>query len=237
MVLIASFMYQHFYRGNKLPHWHPPGSTFFVTARLYGSIPKPVIEQLKAAYQLALHEIRHEKIQLRNAENLLLSELVQAIERIRRKKEYEAGKRYFKSFDDFLDSNLNAPHWLKQPEIAQLNAENFHFYAEKYFDLWAFTIMSNHIHMLLTMRPGRVLLWKALQDLKKYSGLQSNRLLGRQGTFWEEESYDHWLRPGEFDRILWYILNNPVKARIVSRWQDYPWTYCHPAHVPPNPVR
>jgi len=64
---------------------------------------------------------------------------------------------------------------------------------------------------------------------KKFSSLQCNRLLCRKGHFWEEESYDHWLREGEFDRIVAYTLNNPVKAGIVSRWQDYPWTYCHPS--------
>ena len=236
-VLIASFMYEHFYRGGKLPHWQPPEGSFFITARLYGSIPKVIIEQLKAAYQLSILEIQQEKILPDNSATLQPEELLQAIGRIRRKKEYDAGKRYFSSFDHFLDSTLNEPYWLQQPEIAHLNAENIHHYAERYFDLWAFTIMSNHIHLLLTMRPGKTLLWKALQDMKKYSGLHSNRLLGRNGFFWEEESYDHLLRPGEFDRILRYILNNPVKAKMVRHWQEHPWTYCHPAHVPPNPVR
>ena len=222
VVLITSFMYTHFYRGNKLPHWQPPEGSFFITARLYGSIPKVVIEQLKDAYHHALQEIRQARIVPDNAADLLPEELLQAIERIRRKKEYEAGKRYFSSFDNFLDSNLNEPYWLQRSDIARLNAENIHFYAEKYFDLWAFTIMSNHIHVLLTMRPGKTLLWKALQDMKKYSGLHSNRLLGREGFFWEEESYDHLLRPGEFDRILRYILNNPVKAKMVKCWHDYP---------------
>ena len=91
--------------------------------------------------------------------------------------------------------------------------------------------------MLLTIRNGMSALWKVLQDLKKYSGRQSNRILVRKGAFWEEESCDHWLRPGEFDRIVAYILNNPVKAKAVKHWKDHPWTYCHPSllDVPPNP--
>ena len=222
-------MDKYFYRSRKLPHWLPPGGTFFVTTRLYGSVPKVVIERLKAEYQLAMHEIRQANIAPENAEALLPDALRMAIERIRRKKEYEAEKRYFGKFDAFLDSNLNEPYWLRQPDIAHLNVENIHFYAKKYFDLWAFTIMSNHLHLLLTPRPGSPILWKIMQDMKKYSGLQSNRLLGREGHFWEHESYDHWLREGEFDRIVAYILNNPVKAGIVSNWQDYPWNYCNPA--------
>ncbi len=222
-------MSREFYQGGKLPHWHPPGATFFITARLHGSIPKSVIEQIKAEYQLALYEIRRENLTVENAEALLPEDLVAAIERLRRKKENEAGKRYFSRFDDFLDSNLNEPHWLRQPEIARLNFDNIHFYAEKYFEVWAFTLMSNHFHLLMTPRPGAPELWKILQNTKKFSGTQSNRLMGRTGPFWEEESYDHWLREGEFDRIVAYILNNPVKAGIVRNWQEYPWNYCHPS--------
>lgn len=223
-------MSKYFYRGSKLPHWQPPESTFFVTIRLYGSIPKEIIQQFKDEYQLALEEARRADYPVEEAEKLLPEELQIVLRRIRKKKEYDAGKRYFARFDDFLDSNLNEPHWLRQPEIASLNADNFHFYAEKYFQLWAYTVMSNHVHLLLTLRPEAPILWKVLQDMKKYAGVHSNRLLGRNGHFWEEESYDHWVREpdGEFNRIAAYILNNPVKAGIVTKWQDHPWTYCHP---------
>jgi REP element-mobilizing transposase RayT len=217
-----------FYHSHKLPHWYPPEATFFITARLYGSIPKAVITHLKAEYQLALNEIARMPIQPDNAKDLLPEELLAAIERIRRKKEENAGKRYFARFDHFLDSNLNEPHWLRQPDVARLNFDNILHYAERYFDLWAATIMSNHIHLLITPRPGVPELWKILRDMKKYSGLHSNRLLGRTGHFWEAESYDHWLREGEFDRVVPYILDNSVKAGMVKHWSEYPWTYCHP---------
>jgi len=223
-------MPKHFYYGSKLPHWQPPEGTFFITYRLYGSIPKTIIQQIKEEYQVALLDASQAKLPEGETENLLPEEVKIILERIRKKKEYEAGKRYFARFDDFLDSNLNEPHWLRQPQIARLNVDNFHFYSEKYFQLWAYTIMSNHVHLLLTLRPVAPILWKVLQDMKKYTGLHSNRLLGRSGPFWEEESYDHWVREpeGEFDRIAAYILNNSVKAGLVAKWQDHPWTYCHP---------
>ncbi|MCC7245658.1 MAG: transposase [Saprospiraceae bacterium] len=221
-------MQKYFYQGRSLPHWQPPGETFFITARLYGSIPKKVIENLKAEYQLALSEISKADIQPEEADDLLPEDLRQAILKIRNKKTYDASRRYFRRFDAFLESNLNEPHWLRQPEVARFNLENFHHYAERYFTLWAGTIMSNHIHLLLTLKPDAPILWKVLQDMKKYSATQSNKILRRSGHFWEHESYDHLVREGEFDRILDYILNNPVKAGIVKTWTDYPWTYCHP---------
>lgn len=225
-------MPQYFYKSRKLPHWQPPGATFFVTARLYGSIPKHIIENLKFEYHLALATTAKTDLSPEIEADLLPDELREAIRRIQKKKSNETTQRYFARFDDFLDSNLNAPYWLKQPDIAGLNMDNIHHYAARYFTFWAGTIMSNHIHLLLTLNPGAPMLWKVLQDMKKYSGLQSNRLLNRKGHFWEQESYDHLVRDGEFGRILNYILNNPVKARIVSSWQDYPWNYCHPQCLP-----
>lgn len=221
-------MPEFFYGSRKLPHWQPPGETFFITARLFGSIPKRIIENLKAEYQLALAEIEKGDFLPENVDHLLPEALQTEIRRLQKKKSYDASKRYFARFDDFLDSNLNAPHWLKRPDIAQLNMDNFHHYAERYFTLWAATIMSNHAHLLLTLKPDAPMLFKVLQDMKKYSGVHSNRLLGRSGRFWEFESYDHLVRQGEFDRILMYVLNNSVKAGIVKCWTDYPWTYCHP---------
>ena len=42
--------------------------------------------------------------------------------------------------------------------------------------------------------------------------------------FWQKESYDHWVRDSaELERIRHYIEQNPVKAGLVSRPQDYPW--------------
>lgn len=65
---------------------------------------------------------------------------------------------------------------------------------------------------------------------KSYTAKLCNAHLQRQGAFWQEESYDHLVRNrGEFGRILHYILMNPVKAKRVERWEDWPWTWVHPS--------
>lgn len=179
-------------------------------------------------------EKEHAEDFLKVADNMT-PEMKTKLADILEQKRYLEHKRYFKKFDDFLDSRqLNEPHWLKQPDIARFELENIKHYAERYFELYACCIMSNHVHLLIKMKPGAPILWKVLQDMKKYSGRQINKKLGRKGKFWEDESYDHLVRPGEFDRIYWYILNNPVKAKLVKEWQEYPFLYCY-ADVPPNP--
>jgi hypothetical protein len=41
---------------------------------------------------------------------------------------------------------------------------------------------------------------------------------------WQEEWFDHWSRsPQEDDKIVSYIINNPVKAGLVSDPRDWAW--------------
>jgi REP-associated tyrosine transposase len=61
-----------------------------------------------------------------------------------------------------------------------------------------------------------------MHSLKRYTAGQANSMLGLQGSFWQQESYDHWVRDGdELERIIEYIEENPVKAKLVREPQDW----------------
>ena len=65
-----------------------------------------------------------------------------------------------------------------------------------------------------------------MQSLKGFTAYKCNRLLGREGEFWAHESFDHFIRDHEeWKRIIKYVLNNPVKAGYVSKWQEWRWSY------------
>ena len=65
-----------------------------------------------------------------------------------------------------------------------------------------------------------------MKSLKGYTAHEANRILNRRGTFWEAESYDHFVRnDAEYDRIVRYVLNNPVKAGLVKNWRDWKWNW------------
>jgi hypothetical protein len=51
-------------------------------------------------------------------------------------------------------------------------------------------------------------------------------LLGRTGQrFWQDESYDHWVRgPEELEKTVLYIEENPVAAGLVERVEDWRWS-------------
>ena len=119
--------------------------------------------------------------------------------------------------------------FLNDPAIAQLvvTSLRYHAIALKQYELYAFVLMGNHVHVLLKpMVPPP----KLLQSLKRYTARQANLLLGRTGRrFWQNESSDHWVRNGEeFDRIVAYIHNNPVRAGFVDSAEQYRWSSAFP---------
>ena len=66
-----------------------------------------------------------------------------------------------------------------------------------------------------------------MQSLKCHTARQANKILGSEGAFWRDESYDHVIRDGEeHARIIHYVLENPVKAGLASNWDEWQWRYC-----------
>ena len=191
----------------KLPHWQPIAASFFVTTRLYNSIPMPVLKQLR--------EQKKELLAKANATG-------------DKEQIYHTQKKLFALYDNALDFNPNGPYYLAQSEIAEIIKESFEHRDGKEFTLWAYTIMSNHIHFLITTYDTNThYLWKIVQNLKKYTAREANKILGRTGNpFWEEEYYDHIVRnDAEFHRIERYIMMNPVKAGLIEKPEDWAWSY------------
>jgi len=187
----------------NLPHWHPINQSFFLTWRLAGSLPESVISELQAIRQ-----------QLKRKRSVLIPEV--------RLVEY---KKLFAKVDRILDKAETGPLWLATPEIAAvIQTALLKDYASM-FRLWAYVVMANHVHVLLKPRL-QFSLALITQRLKGYTALEANRILGRTGeTFWQDECFDHWPRDqDEFFRIVDYIENNPVKAGLVDRPEDWIWS-------------
>jgi hypothetical protein len=62
--------------------------------------------------------------------------------------------------------------------------------------------------------------------LKGFTAFEANRILGTKGKpFWQDESFDRLVRTDlEFDRIHAYIEQNPVRAGLVARVEEFPWS-------------
>jgi putative transposase len=86
--------------------------------------------------------------------------------------------------------------------------------------------MPNHVHVLLEPRaPVRGI----TAGIKGASAREANRMLRRQGKpFWQEESFDHWVRnSAQFEKIRAYIENNPVKAGLATSPEKWQWSSAH----------
>lgn len=128
-----------------------------------------------------------------------------------------------------MEKNLNEPHWLKNDAIADIVIKSLFFNDNTHYTLFAACIMSNHVHILIRLLPNAPSLNLILQNHKKFTAVQSNKLLHRSGSFWAEESYDTTIRDNEhFYNTVYYIIQNPVKSDVVKSWCDWKWTYLHP---------
>jgi putative transposase len=135
-------------------------------------------------------------------------------------------KKLFAKVDAILDRATSGPLWLKVKEIASLVQEALlERYAHLYI-LWAYVVMANHVHVFLKPK-GDATVERITKYVKGSTARESNLLLGRTGQkFWHDESFDHWCRDrDEFFRIVKYIENNPVKAGLVNRPEDWPWSW------------
>ncbi len=190
------------YYERNLPHRLPPGEAVFLTFRLAGSLPRQVIAQLRADTELALSRLELDPAQA-----------------------YAEQKKYFGRFDAQLAQGDFGPTWLRQPEIAALVAQSLHYFHGKNHDLLCYCLMPNHVHLVVVVPDEAPPLQKTLQRLKSYTATQANKLLGLTGAFWQAESYDHVVRNGELERIISYVLENPVKAGLVAEWERWPYSY------------
>lgn len=145
----------------------------------------------------------------------------------KRRAEYNEHKRYFSVFDTYLDSVKNGPDWLKIATIATIVKESLHHKDGEEYNLYAYCVMPNHVHLLLVIHQIHRPFYMTLKSIKGFSARRANELLDRTGQpFWQAESYDHIVRSQkEFDNIIAYILNNPVKAGLVDEWNNWPHSY------------
>ncbi len=209
------------YYKRNLPHIQPVNSIFFVTFRLANSLPKSVIEKLQIEQEIIIRQLGKIKNRTEKVKNIYIQQ-----------------KRYFGKFDKLIDGSSSGSYWLKDNRVAKIVVSSIYFYNNNKYILYCFCIMPNHVHLLF--KPLQTVykkqnsifkysVTKILQDLKKFTAKEANKILKRKGAFWHNESYDHVVRDKtEFKKIFNYILQNPVKAGLVKNWKEWRWTYFNP---------
>ncbi|HEY6307089.1 MAG TPA: hypothetical protein VI488_11610, partial [Candidatus Angelobacter sp.] len=93
----------------------------------------------------------------------------------------------------------------------------------------------DHVHLLFTAleneRAEPYSLAEIMKGIKGSSAYNINRLLGRRGQLWQDESFDRILRYGEFEQKFNYIGANPVDAGLCNQPKEYLWLWTQPAQA------
>ena len=175
-----------------LPHWQQAGVTYFVTFRLGDSLPKDVYAKW-----------HHDRCA--------------ALSKVDADADPELAAQIAEEFGEKLERHLDEGRgecWLRKPEVSAVVEKALrHFDGDRYL-LGSFVIMPNHIHVLV--RPAMEhKLPDILHSWKSFSAHEANKVLGRTGEFWQDESFDHIVRnEQQLDRVTRYIHENPIKAKL-----------------------
>jgi len=121
---------------------------------------------------------------------------------------------------------------LKQAAAAEVLVESLHYFDGERYTLGCFVIMPNHCHAILTPLPTGISqetgnadgssypLERILHTWKRRSAFEINKRFDREGSLWQDESYDRVIRDEEhLYRSIQYIGKNPQVARLST--QDY----------------
>jgi len=119
------------------------------------------------------------------------------------------------------------------PEIAGIVRDAMVYRAGREYELHAWVVMPNHVHMLVTPLRG---LPEIMHSLKRFTAREANRVLGLTGrAFWEDESYDRLVRNDvEFGRIAGYVEMNPVQAGLCRSAEEFRWSSAWRIANPPQ---
>ena len=111
----------------------------------------------------------------------------------------------------------------QKPEPARILVEQLIECRDRgFYKLHSFTVMPEHLHILLT--PGeQSSLEKAMMMIKGGASHRIKKELLYQSPIWMERFHDRWIRDlTEYRLRKQYIEQNPVKAGFAARAADYP---------------
>lgn len=134
-----------------------------------------------------------------------------------------------------VDTWLDAGHGccvLRGPDIAAMTQQALKHFDGLRYSLLAWVIMPNHVHVLFRPAEGQAVS-KIVASWKKFTARRildaadaATPLLGAvPRPVWHREYWDRFIRNEKhFRTVVEYIHNNPVKAGLVARPEDWPWS-------------
>ena len=189
------------FRRRNLPHWEIKRGRYFVTVRCAGSLPRDVVIRLEEIHQ------NLQAIEARSAQFAALQ------------------RQYFRTMEKYLDCG-SGECVLRDVAAAQAVVSELRLLAEWQVEVPHYSVMPNHWHALVVpLQDCSHSLSEVMKRVKGRSAKGIRQRCGGEGAVWQREWFDRWVRDeAEWERIVDYIHDNPVKAGLVQTWNDDPWT-------------
>ena len=202
---------------DKIPHRPFRATPMHIVTRLYGSLPRKVIDRLKNEYAEDL-QIKKELGKDKNDQEAI----------------FDANEQLEKSYEEALHQLSNGPYYLSDGRLAKIVLDSWTWISSnRPIIVYAVCVMSNHVHVLAGSTSNTVISSERTMQLQKsFTARSCNAILDRTHLpFWAPNFFDRDVREGTFWKVLWYILNNPVAAGLVKHWQEWPHTFIHPDYL------
>ena len=112
---------------------------------------------------------------------------------------------------------------LNDPRVAALVEEALLTFDGTRYRLLAWTVMPNHVHVVLVQQLGHQLP-RIVKSWKAFTAAKANCLLGRTGQFWQPDYFDRVVRnERHLAAAIHYVEMNPVKAGLVLAPEEWPY--------------
>jgi REP element-mobilizing transposase RayT len=187
-----------------LPHWIPENAAVFVTWRLAGSLPRSEWDR-PSSFAACQSSLKDAGLTDDTNRSSVLPRLLEQ--------------------DEQLDDAGGGKDWLQDSRIASVvvNALLYGETVRHFYQLHAWVVMPNHVHAIFqpSAELSTIMRW-----VKGRTSRVANQILGRTGTpFWQNESFDHWIRSAEeLEYLTRYVENNPLKAGLVEAREKWRWS-------------
>lgn len=208
--------YHNWHDRGYIPHYEAKDKYQLITYRLADSLPKEVMKKISGG------SLDYSGAPLSDAA---------------KKKALERRQYIETCLDNGFGSCL-----LSEPVLAQKVIESWQFFNKQKYDLIAYVVMPNHVHLLIKVYENQALgnlvrSWKLFTTnfvlnhselrekfLRSYTCAASESGAPRF-SIWQREYWDRFIRDERyFQQAITYIHNNPVKAGLVTQAKDWPWS-------------
>jgi putative transposase len=103
----------------------------------------------------------------------------------------------------------------------------YHYRSQRKYLLHAFVVMPDHFHLLITLGPD-VSIEQATQFVKGGFAFRAGKELEFKSPVWERGFSEVRIYDAQhFSRVSRYIVDNPVRRRLVENASDYPYSSAH----------